>query len=69
MIRSELKIQVILDNGRYLFVTEKAKEILDSIRYGKDQFIEMLCTDGYRHYVNFDHIVEAKEVKEVNGCR
>ena len=65
MIRSELKVQIILDSGRYLFVTDKAKEILDSIRYGKDQFVEMLCTDGFRHYVNVDHIVEAKEAKEV----
>ena len=65
MIRSELKVQIILDSGRFLFVTDKAKEILDSIRYGKDQFVEMLCTDGFRHYVNVDHIVEAKEAKEV----
>ena len=65
MIRSELKVQIILDCGRFLFVTEKAKEILDSIRFGKDQFVEMLCTDGFRHYVNVDHIVEAKEAKEV----
>ena len=65
MIRSELKVQIILDSGRFLFVTEKAKEILDSIRFGKDQFVEMLCTDGFRHYVNVDHIVEAKEAKEV----
>ena len=65
MIRSELKVQIILDSGRFLFVTEKAKELLDSIRFGKDQFVEMLCTDGFRHYVNVDHIVEAKEAKEV----
>ena len=65
MIRSELKVQIILDSGRFLFVTEKAKEILDSIRFGKGQFVEMLCTDGFRHYVNVDHIVEAKEAKEV----
>ena len=59
---SELKIQIIPIRGNFLYVTEKAKDVLDNILHGKDQFIEMLCTDGFRHYINVDHIVEAKEV-------
>ncbi len=59
---SELKVQIILSSGKFLYVTEKAKDVLDNIRRGKDQFIEMLCTDGFRHYINVDHIDEAKEV-------
>ena len=58
---SELKIQVILSSGKFLYVTEKAKDVLDNILHGKDQ---LLCTDGFRHYINVDHIVEAKEAKE-----
>ena len=59
---SELKIQIIPVRGNFLYLTEKAKDVLESIYHGKDQFIEMLCTDGFRHYINVDHIVEAKEV-------
>ena len=59
---SELKIQIIPVRENFLYVTEKAKDVLESIYHGKDQFIEMLCTDGFRHYINVDHIVEAKEV-------
>ncbi|MBQ3736894.1 MAG: hypothetical protein II855_08205 [Candidatus Methanomethylophilaceae archaeon] len=64
MNRSELKVQIILSSGKFLYVTEKARDVLDNIRRGKDQFIEMQCTDGFRHYINVDHIVEAKEAKE-----
>lgn len=62
---SELKIQIIPIRGNYLYVTEKAKDVLESIYHGKDQFIEMQCTDGCHHYINIDHIVEVKEIKEV----
>jgi hypothetical protein len=59
--RSELKIRIVLSSGKFLFVSDKAKDILDNIRHGNDQFIEMQCTDGYRHYINIDHIVDARE--------
>ena len=62
---SELKVQIILSSGKFLYVTEKARDVLDNIRRGKDQFIEMQCTDGCHHYINIDHIVEVKEIKEV----
>lgn len=61
MKRSELKIRIILSSGKFLFVTDKAKEILDNIRHGNDQFIEMQCEDGYRYYVNVDHIIDVRE--------
>ncbi len=57
----ELKVRIVLSSGKFLYVTDKAKEILDNIRHGKDQFIEMQCTDGYRYYINIDHIVNARE--------
>ena len=62
---SELKIQIIPIRGNFLYVTEKAKDVLDKIRRGKDQFIEMQCTDGCHHYMNVDRIIDVKEIKEV----
>ncbi len=61
MKRSELKIRIILSSGKFLFVSDKAKDILDNIRHGKDQFIEMQCEDGHRYYVNVDHIIDVRE--------
>ena len=63
--RFDMMIQIILRSGKFLYVTDRAKEVLESIVGGKDQFVEMQCTDGHRHYVNIDHIADVLEVKEV----
>ena len=63
--RSDLIIQIILRSGKFLYVTDQSKEVLESIVGGKDQFVEMQCTDGHRHYVNINHITDVLEVKEV----
>ena len=64
MNRDELKLKIILDNDRHIRVTRGAKAVLDELMNGSGQFIEVKSKDGYRHYVNVNHIVEALEVYE-----
>lgn len=65
MKRSELNIQIFLTNGKSFCVVSGARKVMDDLLNGKDQFIEMQCTDGCHHYMNVDRIIDVKEIKEV----
>ena len=69
MIRSGPGILIFLSNGGKLAVSGDAKKVLDSIRYGRDQFIEFRDDDGWNHFVNFDHIVDIKELDNIDGFK
>ena len=62
-----MKIHIHLSNRGDLYVTEDSQKVLDAVRFGKDQFIEFRDRDGWNHFVNIDHIVEIKELDNIDG--
>lgn len=62
-------ILIFLSNGGKLSVSEDRKKVLDAVRYGKDQFIEFRDYDGWDHFVNIDHIVDIKDLDNIDPSR
>ena len=61
-----MRLDVYLSNGKYIVIPLKGEVVLEKILNGTAQFIEMRDKDGTLHFVNVDHIVEAKECDKVD---
>ncbi len=55
-----MRLDLFLTTGRFLTVEQDTEKIIEEIRYGKSDFIEVVDKTGLRHLVNVNQIIEVK---------